>query len=71
MCFGNEAFYGLLYVNHFWSGPGIFGIYFIPLLAALCFPIAFVKSAISLIHLVTAAQTVVEFDISLIEKAKK
>ncbi|KAI1715506.1 CDP-alcohol phosphatidyltransferase domain-containing protein [Ditylenchus destructor] len=51
MCFGNEAFYGLLYINAFWSGPSLFGITLMQLLAFLCFPIAFVKSVISLVHL--------------------
>ncbi|KHN77723.1 CDP-diacylglycerol--inositol 3-phosphatidyltransferase [Toxocara canis] len=67
MCAGNEAFYGLLYINHFWSGPGLFGIHLIPALAVLCFPVAFVKALISLVHLVTAAQTVVSHDVSVAE----
>jgi len=69
MCFGNEAFYGLLHINAFWSGPSLFGISFMQLLAFLCFPVAFVKSVISLVHLVTASQTVAEFDATLIEAA--
>lgn len=67
MCAGNEAFYGLLYVNHFWMGPSVFGFHLIPALAVLCFPVAFVKAAISLVHLATAAQTVVAHDVRLIE----
>lgn len=71
MCAGNEAFYGLLYINYFWPGPSLFGIYLIPLLATLCFPVAFVKAAISLVHLVTAAQTVVAHDVRIIEQRKQ
>ncbi|VDO35831.1 unnamed protein product [Haemonchus placei] len=62
MCGGNEAFYLILYVRAFWPGPTIFGIYLLSYLAAIAFPIALVKSAISLVHLVTAAQTVVKYD---------
>lgn len=68
MCAGNEAFYWLLYVNHFWSGPGIFGIHLIPILAAVVCPVAIVKSMISLVHLVTASQTVVNHDVTLRQK---
>lgn len=32
-------------------------------MAVLCFPIAFVKTAISVVHLVTAAQTIAEIDV--------
>ncbi|VDN38112.1 unnamed protein product [Gongylonema pulchrum] len=62
MCFGNEAFYGLMYVNHFWPGPGVHGFHFIALLAALMFPIALLKTVISLVHLCTAAQTLARMD---------
>ncbi|VDL63905.1 unnamed protein product [Nippostrongylus brasiliensis] len=62
MCAGNEAFYLILYVRAFWPGPTLFGIHFLSYLAAIVFPIALVKSAISLVHLVTAAQTIVKYD---------
>jgi len=62
MCFGNEAFFGLLYVNAFWTGPSLLGVTLMHVLITLFFPVAFLKSAISLIHLVTASQTVAEFD---------
>lgn len=64
MCFGNEAFYVLLYTNIFWSGGSILGITTIQILATLFFPVAIIKSAISLLHLVTASQTVAEFDLA-------
>ncbi|KAI6170718.1 CDP-diacylglycerol--inositol 3-phosphatidyltransferase [Aphelenchoides bicaudatus] len=63
MCFGNEAFYGLLYINHFWSGPSLFGITFMGVLCFLFFPVAFVKSCISLIHLAQASQEIVRHDV--------
>ncbi|KHJ78195.1 hypothetical protein OESDEN_22185 [Oesophagostomum dentatum] len=66
MCGGNEAFYIILYVRAFWPGPSIFGVYMLSYLAALAFPIALVKSLISLVHLVTASQTIVKYDTDLI-----
>lgn len=63
MCFGNEAFFGLLYANYFWSGPIIlFQVTVIQVLAALFLPIALVKSAISVVHLVEASRMVADFD---------
>lgn len=70
MCAGNEAFYWFLYINYFWSGPGLFGVHLIPTLAFICFPVAFVKAAISIVHLVTASQTVVAHDVRMIEQRK-
>lgn len=64
MCAGNEAFYWLLYINYFWSGPGFFGIHFVPFLAFCCFPVSFLKSAISVVHLITASKTVVSYDVA-------
>jgi hypothetical protein len=52
MCFGNEAFYGLLYISYFWPGPSLYFINFMPLLAILVFPVAAIKSAISLVSLI-------------------
>jgi hypothetical protein len=65
MCFGNEAFYGLLYINYFWTGPALFGITPMFILCLLFFPVAFVKSIISLVHLVQASQEVANHDIEL------
>jgi CDP-diacylglycerol--inositol 3-phosphatidyltransferase len=64
MCFGNEAFFSLLYINAFWSGPSLLGIYFIPFLAFIFFWVALVKQLISIVHLVVASQTVAEFDVA-------
>ncbi|OZC12703.1 CDP-alcohol phosphatidyltransferase [Onchocerca flexuosa] len=70
MCLGNEAFYSLVYINHFWSGPGLHGFHLISFLAALFFPFALVKSMISLLHLFIAAQTLVTKDQELIKQSK-
>ncbi|VDN17409.1 unnamed protein product [Gongylonema pulchrum] len=70
MCFGNEAFYGLMYVNHFWPGPGIHGFHFIAVLAALMFPVAVLKAIISLVHLCTAAQSLVAKDRESVKRAE-
>ncbi|TKR60341.1 hypothetical protein L596_027599 [Steinernema carpocapsae] len=72
MCFGNEAFFGLLYINAFWQGPALVGgVHLMGLIAFIFFPVAFVKTLISLVHLVTASQTVVEHDVELINSRKK
>lgn len=70
MCLGNEAFYSLIYISHFWCGPGIHGFHLIPFLAALFFPVALLKSMISLLHLFIAAQTLVAKDRELIKQSK-
>ncbi|CAK5074602.1 unnamed protein product [Meloidogyne enterolobii] len=71
MCFGNEAFYGLLYISHFWPGPSLYFVNFTNLLAFLVFPVAAVKSAISLVHLVTAAQTLATHDLENLNRRQK
>jgi CDP-diacylglycerol--inositol 3-phosphatidyltransferase len=62
MCFGNEAFYGVMYIGAFWTGPSILGIHLIYIIAATLFPVAFLKSIISGVHLITASQTVAGYD---------
>uniref|UniRef100_A0A1I7XE50 CDP-diacylglycerol--inositol 3-phosphatidyltransferase n=1 Tax=Heterorhabditis bacteriophora TaxID=37862 RepID=A0A1I7XE50_HETBA len=62
MCAGNEAFYLLLYIRAFWPGPTLFGVHLMSYLSAIAFPIALIKSLISIVHMVTAAQTVVLYD---------
>ncbi|CAI2346919.1 unnamed protein product [Caenorhabditis sp. 36 PRJEB53466] len=63
MCGANEAFYILLYIRAFWAGPLIFSsFHFMSIFPFIAFWPALVKSGISLVHLVTAAQMVVEHD---------
>ncbi|CAL2052379.1 unnamed protein product [Caenorhabditis brenneri] len=58
-----EAFYILLYIRAFWAGSLIFGsFYFMSIFRFLAFPIVFVKSAFSIVHLYTAAEMVVAHD---------
>lgn len=64
MCFGNEAFYGLLYLNVFWSGPTILRVTIIQIFIVIFLPIALIKSAISLIHLIEASKTVADYDLT-------
>ena len=45
------------------SGPTLFSIHLMSYLTFLMFPVAFVKTAISIVHLFTAADTVVQFDV--------
>ncbi|KAF7636977.1 CDP-diacylglycerol--inositol 3-phosphatidyltransferase [Meloidogyne graminicola] len=71
MCFGNEAFYGLLYISNFWPGPSLYFFNLMTLLAILVFPVAALKSGISLVHLVTAAQTLAKHDLDNLNKQQK
>ncbi|KAI6237601.1 hypothetical protein M3Y95_00282500 [Aphelenchoides besseyi] len=64
MCFGNEAFFGLLYINAFWTERSTVATVFMILALIIFFIMAIVKSIISLVHLVEATQTVVEFDVN-------
>ncbi|ROT47072.1 CDP-alcohol phosphatidyltransferase family protein [Candidatus Cardinium hertigii] len=57
MCFGKEAFYILLYINTFWTGPPLFGISLIKYMVCLFLPIAFVKSLISIVLLVVGGKS--------------
>lgn len=70
MCLGNEAFYGLMYVNHFWPGPDVNGFHFIPCLATLLFPVALLKTVISLLHLFAASQILIVEDQKLFKLNK-
>ncbi|CAI5441704.1 unnamed protein product [Caenorhabditis angaria] len=65
MCGGNEAFYIFLYIRAFWPGPSILGAHFMSILAFFAFFVAFIKTAISIVHLFTAAEMVVAHDIRL------
>jgi len=70
MCAGNEGFYTMLYLLHWSYGPIIpiirVGVW--QVLVVVCLPIAVVKTAISLVHLVEASQTVADVDVQ--ERAK-
>jgi len=57
MCAGNEGFYCFLYLAYFTTG------WLFPILTVLCFPVALVKTGISVVHLVTAAQSVADVDV--------
>lgn len=50
MCAGNEAFYASLYLLHFAEGPLIGGVGLFRAVAYISFPIAVVKSILSLVH---------------------
>uniref|UniRef100_A0A0N4ZN08 CDP-diacylglycerol--inositol 3-phosphatidyltransferase n=1 Tax=Parastrongyloides trichosuri TaxID=131310 RepID=A0A0N4ZN08_PARTI len=62
MCLGNEAFFGLLYLLNFYTGPTLLSISLLKVITVLMFPVAAVKIGISIIHLITASQTITEFD---------
>ncbi|CAB4001771.1 CDP-diacylglycerol--inositol 3-phosphatidyltransferase [Paramuricea clavata] len=69
MCSGNELFFVALYFIHFSYGPTVFTVNNTPvglwsLLAYINFPIFFVKQLISMLHLVTASQDVVAYDVA-------
>ena len=62
MCAGNELFYASLYLLYFTSGPIFLGLSLLKALAVICAPIAFAKSAISLVHLYAASLNIVAID---------
>ena len=65
MCAGNEAFYGFLFLYAHWPSTASL------VLAALCAPVALAKTAISLVHLVEAAQEVARHDVETRRKAAR
>ena len=69
MCAGNELFFMALYFLYFSYGPTVFTMNNVPvglwsLLLYISFPIFFVKQLISALHLVTASQDVVAYDVA-------
>jgi len=65
MCAGNEAFYALLYLNKFTCGP-VFPLINVGLwqvLCVLCFPVALIKTIISLVHLISASKALGDIDV--------
>uniref|UniRef100_A0A0K0E539 CDP-diacylglycerol--inositol 3-phosphatidyltransferase n=1 Tax=Strongyloides stercoralis TaxID=6248 RepID=A0A0K0E539_STRER len=62
MCLGNEAFFGFLYLIYFFNGPTFLSISMLKIFSVLLFPVAAIKSGISIVHLITASQTVTEHD---------
>ncbi|KRZ79781.1 CDP-diacylglycerol--inositol 3-phosphatidyltransferase [Trichinella papuae] len=69
MCLGNEAFFWLLYVGYFTSGPAIplLNTNLIPTLTFIFCPVAAVKSAISLVHLAFASRDIARIDAAEIQ----
>ncbi|KAF6206354.1 hypothetical protein GE061_017587 [Apolygus lucorum] len=66
MCAGNEAFYASLYILHFAEGPLIRGIGLFRAVAYITFPIAIVKTLLSLVHGYVAS-----INISLVDKTER
>jgi len=66
MCAGNEGFYVTLYLLHWTYGPiiPIIRVGLFQVIAVILLPIAVVKTAISLVHLVSASQAVAEIDVT-------
>ncbi|XP_030064682.1 CDP-diacylglycerol--inositol 3-phosphatidyltransferase [Microcaecilia unicolor] len=71
MCAGNELFYCMLYLLHFSDGPmvGLHSLGLFRLIFWVSTPIALVKTAISLLHLITAACNIAALDAA--ERSKK
>lgn len=71
MCAGNELFYSMLYLIYFYEGPAVIGsLGLFRIILYVSAPISFVKSAISAVHLVTAAQNIGNIDVEDRQKAK-
>ncbi|CAH8472410.1 unnamed protein product [Schistosoma rodhaini] len=62
MCAGNELFYTTLYINHFYTGPKVFGFGLWSIVICLTAPIAFLKMLISLIQLHAACVNMASVD---------
>ncbi|TNN11787.1 CDP-diacylglycerol--inositol 3-phosphatidyltransferase isoform 3 [Schistosoma japonicum] len=62
MCAGNELFYTLLYVYHFYPGPKVFSFGLYNLMICLTAPIAFLKMSISLIQLFASCVNMASLD---------
>lgn len=67
MCAGNELFFSMLYLLHFYEDPtGILKCIFY-----ISTPIALLKSAINIVHLVTAARNMAALDLIEREEARQ
>uniref|UniRef100_A0A5K3FT36 CDP-diacylglycerol--inositol 3-phosphatidyltransferase n=1 Tax=Mesocestoides corti TaxID=53468 RepID=A0A5K3FT36_MESCO len=69
MCAGNELFYAMLYLVHFTEGPIFLGLGVYRLVIFATFPIALVKTFISLVHLYAASVNLAGIDAS--ERARR
>uniref|UniRef100_A0A8C5E4A1 CDP-diacylglycerol--inositol 3-phosphatidyltransferase n=1 Tax=Gouania willdenowi TaxID=441366 RepID=A0A8C5E4A1_GOUWI len=67
MCLGNELFFCLLYVLHHIEEPAVW----LYCLQGLCAIICFLKTSISVVHLVTASQNMAAMDAAEREDAAK
>nr|CDS30631.1 CDP diacylglycerol inositol [Hymenolepis microstoma] len=63
MCAGNELFYGMLYLLHFFEGPRFLGLGAFYWLLFLSLPIALLKTFISLVHLYAASVNIAGLDV--------
>ncbi|KAL3856183.1 hypothetical protein ACJMK2_010965 [Sinanodonta woodiana] len=73
MCAANELFYCMLYLCYFTPGPTLLSIGWLTvglwqLILYICAPLSFVKTGISVIHLVAACQKMASIDVA--ERAK-
>lgn len=65
MCAGNEIFFSMLYMLHFFEGPMLVGnIGLFKTLLVLSTPIALAKAAISALHLVVGAKNIGYIDVA-------
>ncbi|XP_070573070.1 CDP-diacylglycerol--inositol 3-phosphatidyltransferase-like isoform X2 [Ptychodera flava] len=75
MCAGNELCYSSLYVLNFTEGPSISFLFFSiglwRLLFYICIPVAVVKSAISILHLIIASRNIAIVDVAERSKGLK
>jgi len=77
LCFGNEAFFLLLYLNHFWSGPAFFvpvANQHIPLVQIATYsmaPLCLYKQFMNFVQLLQACKDIVAVDITERRSTKK
>jgi len=64
MCLGNEAFYCAFYLAYFFDRPAVYaGIPLWSALSGVFFPIAFLKTYISVLHLIAGSKMLAEIDV--------
>lgn len=77
LCFGNEAFFLLLYLLHFWAGP----TFYVPIVARqlslvelaiwIVAPLSFIKQFMNFVQMIQACRDIVSLDVAERKQPKK
>jgi len=75
LCFGNEAFFLLLYLLHFWAGPSFYmpiaakHLSLVELAIWIVAPLSFIKQFMNFVQMIQACRDIVSLDIT--ERSKQ